>query len=130
MLCQCDIPAISSVRTVSKPWKILFTGFSCKSYVMTIIYFFNFYLQVMITCGPPPVTRPSPYNDFAMNNPAVDIPIAPNPAIPLDERLLQFVGSLDSSKSVFRDLPVLMCSQGNMATDTNQDCWNGETRGE
>ncbi|XP_054770855.2 glypican-5-like [Lytechinus pictus] len=83
----------------------------------------------MITCGPPPLSRPSPYNDFAMNNPAGNIPIAPNPAVPLDELLLEFVGSLDSSKSVFRDLPVLMCSQGNMASDSNRDCWTGETQG-
>ncbi|NP_001138966.1 glypican-5 precursor [Strongylocentrotus purpuratus] len=83
----------------------------------------------MITCGPPPLSRPSPYNDFAMNNPAGNIPIAPNPAIPLDELLLQFVGSLDSSKSVFRELPLLMCSQGNMASDSNRDCWTSETQG-
>ncbi|XP_071492128.1 glypican-5-like [Diadema antillarum] len=81
------------------------------------------------TCGPPPISRPSPYNDFAINNPAMDVPIAPNPSIPLDERLLQFLENLDTSKSVFRDLPVLMCSQGNMAKDSNNDCWTGETSG-
>ncbi|XP_072033662.1 glypican-5-like [Amphiura filiformis] len=73
--------------------------------------------------------RPSPAQnrDFAIQQPSHSIPMAPNPSMPLDERLLAFVDSLDSSRMLYSSLSRGLCSEGLMAAARSNDgCWNGD----
>ncbi|PIK47861.1 glypican 5, partial [Apostichopus japonicus] len=80
---------------------------------------------VLERCGPPPQMRQSNYNDYAINSPPMNVPIAPNPGIPLDERLLSFVETLDNSRGMYRNLPASVCQEQSMSSQSNSNCWNG-----
>lgn len=84
---------------------------------------------VLERCGPPPQMRPNTHSDYAFNSPPINVPIAPNPGIPLDERLLNFVQTLDNSKGMYRNLPDSLCLDNTMSTQINVNCWNGNTVG-
>ena len=53
--------------------------------------------------------------------------MAPNPSVPLDERLLSFVESLDSSRMLYSSLSRGLCAEGLMtAARSNDECWTGD----
>ncbi|XP_071799086.1 glypican-5-like [Asterias amurensis] len=87
--------------------------------------------EVHRLCGYASKGRPSPFNDFAAANPpSIDFPMVPNPRVPLDERLLDFVESLDKSRGVYQNLPMMMCMDGELGSTGDQACWTGQTVGE
>ena len=63
-----------------------------------------------------------------MQQPSLTIPMAPNPGVPLDDRLITFVERLDSSRMLYHSLSRRLCTNGIMASAESDDrCWNGET---
>ncbi|XP_022088030.1 glypican-5-like [Acanthaster planci] len=87
--------------------------------------------EVHRLCGYPSRGRPSPFNEFAAANPpVVDFPMVPNPSVPLDERLLEFVESLDRSRGVYHSLPAMMCTADELGSTRDDDCWTGRAVGE
>ncbi len=87
--------------------------------------------EVHRLCGYASKGRPSPFNDFAAANPpSIDFPMVPNPSIPLDERLLDFVESLDKSRGVYQNLPMMMCMDGELGSTGDEACWTGHAVGE
>ncbi|XP_038070777.1 glypican-5-like [Patiria miniata] len=87
--------------------------------------------EVHRLCGYPARGRPSPFNEFAAANPpVVDFPMVPNPSVPLDERLLEFVESLDRSRGVYHHLPTMMCSEDELGSTQDEECWTGQLVGE
>ena len=87
--------------------------------------------QVSSLCRTLPDRRrpaPAQNRDFAIQQPSLSIPMAPNPSVPLDMRLLTFVESLDSSRMLYHSLSRGLCTNGIMASAESDDgCWNGHS---
>ena len=99
--------------------------------VLGLTHYNYYFVQVHRLCGYASKGRPSPFNDFAAANPpSIDFPMVPNPSVPLDERLLDFVESLDKSRGVYQNLPMMMCMDGELGSTGDQACWTGQTVGE